>query len=311
MSGGTPFPIDPVLVGIVQAYTNGKLIADDVLPRLNPILTKEEFKWWYFDFGQFITLHDTKVGRKSEPNLVEFEAQEKTDRTDDFGLDDLIPSVDRNNAPAGYDPVAFAAQKLIDLVMLDREVRVANKVMAGATYGANNKETLAGTSVWTHADATPIKHVAAAADKMIVRPNHAACSRSVWTALRTNPSVLRALTPSGAQDGYASKRAVADLLELDDIHVGEGWLNIAKPGQAVNRARVWPNKFLLFHKAPLADSVSAQPTFGWTAQFGTRVAGSLPMPKAGLRGSDLVRAGESVKEVISAPELGYLFEGAA
>ncbi|SOC41570.1 major capsid protein E [Rhizobium subbaraonis] len=309
MSGGTPFPVDPVLVGIIQAYKNDKLIADDVLPRLNPLLPKEEFKWWFFDFAQFITLHDTKVGRKSEPNQVEFEAQERTSRTDDYGLDDLIPNVDQANAPAGYDPRAFAAQKLIDLVLLDREVRVANKTMSAATYGVNNKETLTGTSKWTDAASTPIKHVAAAADTMIIRPNNAVCSRSVWTALRTNPSVLRALTPSGSQDGYANKRAVADLLELDDILVGEGWLNIAKPGQSPVRARVWPNKFLLFHKAALADSVSAQPTFGWTAQFGTRVSGSLPQPKAGLRGSELVRSGESVKEVISAPELGYLFEG--
>ena len=117
-----------------------------------------------------------------------------------------------------------------------------------------------------------------------------------------------ALTPSGAQDGYANKRAVADLLELDDIDVGEGWINIAKPGQAPVRARVWPNKFLLHHRAPLADSMAATPTFGWTAQFGTRVSGSIAQPTVGLRGSDLVRSGESVKEVISAPELGYLFE---
>lgn len=306
---GQPFPVDPVLVGIVQAYRNGKLIADEVLPRLNPLLTSEQFKWWFFDFAQFITVTDTKVGRKSEPNRVEFNAQEREDRTEDYGLDDLVPVLDQRTAPAGYDPKAFAAQALMDLVLLDREVRVASKVMSAATYGANNKETLAGTDKWSHADSKPIVAVAEAADTMLVRPNRAACSRSVWTTLRTNPSVLRALTPSGAQDGYASKRAVADLLELDDIDVGEGWLNSAKPGQAPVRVRVWPNKFLLHYRAPMASSMAATPTFGWTAQFGTRVSGSIPQPQVGLRGSDLVRSGESVKEVISAPELGYLFDG--
>jgi hypothetical protein len=305
---GQPFPVDPVLVGIVQAYKNGALIADAVLPRLNPLLPREEFKWWKFDFGQFITLHDTKVGRKSEPNTVEFNATETPDRTDDYGLDDVVPNADVSNAPAGYDPRAFAAQKLIDLVLLDREVRVANMVFDASVYPAANTEALSGTSQWSHADSKPITAVAEAADGMIMRPNNMAVSRPGWTALRTNPSVLRALTPSGAADGYANKRAVADLLELDDILVGEGWVNSAKPGQAVVRQRAWGNNALLFYKAPLADSISATPTFGWTAQFGTRVSGSIPEPKTGLRGSERVRSGESVKEVISAIELGYLFE---
>lgn len=309
MSGGQPFPIDPVLVGVVQAYRNGKLIADEVLPRLNPTLTAEKFTWWYFDFEQFITLTDTKVGRKSEPNRVEFNAKEKEDKTEDYGLDDIVPNVDAAQAANGYDPVPFAAQSLMDLVLLDREVRVAAKTMNPAMYGANNKETLVGSDQFSHVDSKPIVAIAEAADKMVIRPNRAACSRTVWTALRTNPSILRALTPSGAQDGYASKRAVADLLELDDIDVGEGWLNISKPGQLPVRARVWPNKLLLHHRATLANSMAPTPTFGWTAQFGTRVSGTIAQPTVGLRGSNLVRSGESVKEVIAAPDLGYLFEG--
>lgn len=308
---GQPFPIDPVLVGIVQAYNNNTLIADQVLPRLNPLLPREQFKYWTFDFGQFITLHDTKVGRKSEPNTVEFNAKEVDSRTEDYGLDDVIPLADIANAPAGYDPRAFAAQKLIDLVQLDREVRVANKVMNAATYPAANKEALTGTSKWNDPDSKPIVAVAAAADSMIMRPNNAVMGRGVWTALRTNPSILRALTPSGTSDGYANKRAVADLLELDEIILGESWINIAKPGQDVQRHRAWGNHCVLFHKAPLADTQSPTPTFGWTAQFGPRVSGSITEPKTGLRGSERVRSGESVKEVISAPELGFLFEDAA
>ncbi|RRY17910.1 capsid protein [Brucella anthropi] len=307
---GQPFPVDPVLVGIVQAYRNGKLIADQVLPRLDPILSTEQFKWWLFDFGQFITLHDTKVGRKSEPNTVEFNAEEQDDRTDDYGLDDVVPVADSKNAPAGYDPRAFAAQSLIDLVLLDREVRVSRKVFNANTYGADNKEALTGTSKWSDPASKPIKAIADASESMVMKPNNAVMGSAVWTALRTNESILRALTPSGAADGYANKRAVADLLELDDIIVGEGWINIAKPGQAVQRQRAWGNHCTLFYKAPLASSFSPTPTFGWTAQFGTRVSGSIPEPKIGLRGSDRVRSGESVKEVISSPDLGYFFENA-
>lgn len=305
---GQPFPQNPELVGIVNAYTNGTLIADQVLPRLDPKLSVEQFKWWYFEFGQFLTVPDSKVGRKGQPNTVEFNAQEKNDRTDDYGFDAAVPQADIDTAPAGYDPLAFHAQKLIDLVELDREARVAARVFNSANYSVDNKETLAGTSKWTHADSKPIVAFAAAADKLVLRPKHAAMSRPAWTALRTNPSMLRSLTASGVSEGMAELRAVADKLELDDIYVGEARLNFAKPGQAPQLLRAWGNHCLLFHKAPLANSQIAEPTFGWTAQFGDRVAGDWFDEKIGLRGGRWVRSGESVKEVIAAPELGYFFE---
>ncbi len=146
---------------------------------------------------------------------------------------------------------------------------------------------------------------------MVVRPKHMVLGRSTWSALRTNPSVLRSLTVSGAGDGMANLRAVADLLELDDIYVGDSWVNSAKPGQPVQRIRAWGGHACLFHKAPMANSVRPNPTFSYTVQFGERVSGSIPEPKIGLRGSDRVRSGESVKEVFPTFELGYLFSDAA
>lgn len=308
MSNPRPFIVDPVLTGIVIAYKNGKLIADDVLPRLEPRLPKSEFKWWKFSFDQSITRPDTKVGRKSAPNQVEFGATEDTASTEDYGLDDMVPNDDIANAPAGYDPRQFAAQNLMDLILLDREIRVANKVMDANNYAATNKEALAGADKWSDAASKPIVTIAEACDSMPIRANMMAIGRVEWTVLRTNPSVLRALTPSGAADGYANKRAVADLLELDDILVGEAFVNVAKPGQAPVRARVWGNHALLFHRAPLATSLQPSATFGWTAQFGQRVSGTIDKPEVGLRGSQLVRSGESVKEVIAAPDLGYLIQ---
>jgi hypothetical protein len=51
-------------------------------------------------------------------------------------------------------------------------------------------------------------------------------------------------------------------------------------------------------------------TFGVTAQFGTRVAGSWDDKNIGLTGGKMVRAGESVKEVITAADLGYFVQNA-
>lgn len=310
MSKGTPFPIDPVLTGIVIAFQNAELVADRVLPRQLPRLPKKEFKYWKFDFAQGITIQDTKVGRKSEPNTMEFEGAEIDDSVDDYGLDDVVPVDDINQAPANYDPRAFAAQSLINLVMLDREVRTANKVFSAANYASSNKVTLSGTDQWSDAGSDPIGDFEAAKDAMIMKPNAVVMGRATWSSLRRNAQILKAISYSGTDQGLATIQAVQDLLEIPEIIVGESWVNTAKPGQAATRARTWGKHALLFRKDNLATNTNGMPTFGFTAQYGERVSGSLPEPKTGLRGSERVRAGESVKEVICAPELGYFIQNA-
>jgi len=47
-----------------------------------------------------------------------------------------------------------------------------------------------------------------------------------------------------------------------------------------------------------------------TAEYGSRFAGTIPEPKVGLRGAERVRVGESVKELVTAADCGYLFDAA-
>lgn len=84
-----PFPIQPELTAIAIAYRNQSLIADEVLPRV-PV-GKQDFKYLKHAMAEGFTLPDTKVGRRSKPNDVEFSATEITASTEDFGLDDPVP----------------------------------------------------------------------------------------------------------------------------------------------------------------------------------------------------------------------------
>ncbi len=106
-----------------------------------------------------------------------------------------------------------------------------------------------------------------------------------------------------------SRQALAQLFELEEVLVGEGWLNTAKKGQAATFARVWGKHCSLIYRDRLADA-NRGVTFGFTAEFGTRVAGSIPDPNIGLRGGQNVRVGESVKELVTANDLGYFVQNA-
>ena len=119
--------------------------------------------------------------------------------------------------------------------------------------------------------------------------------------------LFRSSPTSNAVGAPASVQAVADLLEIDNLLVGESWVNTAKPGQTASLSRVWGKHMAFLHLNPVANTRGNAITFGYTAEYGNRVSGSMPEPKVGLRGAQRVRVGESVNEIVSASDVGYFF----
>jgi len=303
-----PFPVDPVLTAIALAYRNAVLIADGVFPRV-PV-GKAEFKYFSYPKGGAFTIPDTQVGRKSKPNEIEVSATEVPDTTEDYGLEDPVPQADINNAPPNYNPLGRATERLTDLILLDREVRAATLAFAAANYAAANKITLSGTDQWSHAQGDPIDDILTGLDACIMRPNVMVIGRGAFTALIKNPVINKAVHGTAGDSGVAQRRQIADLFELEEVLVGEGWLNTAKKGQTATLSRVWGKHCALIHRNKQADT-SGGVTFGFTAEFGTRVSGSWEDKDIGLRGGQRVRVGESVKELMVANDLGYLITDAA
>ncbi|WP_019024060.1 MULTISPECIES: hypothetical protein [unclassified Thioalkalivibrio] len=298
-----PFPIQEHLTQIALAYTNRAMIADDVLPRVS--VGKQVFKWMEYAKSERFTVPNTLVGRKSMPNEVEFGAKEETAATRDYGLDDIIPNADLENADERHDPVGHAVEAMTDLILLDREVRVAGMVHNPDNF--THKEALAAGSKWSNPDANPIPAVLEYLDTPIVRPNIAVMGNAAWTALRTNPHIVKAAHGNSGDSGAATRAAVAELFELEDILVGQGFVNTARKGQEPNMARVWGAHCAFLHRNPVADTQRGL-TFGYTAQWGDRVAGQMNEEKVGLRGSQRVRVGESLVELIAAKDAGFFVQ---
>lgn len=304
-----PFPApDPELVAVSIAYRNANLIADKVLPR-KPV-GKENFKYHKFPAGQFLTVPSTKAGRKGRLNEVNFEAEEVTASVIPHGLKAPVPQSDIDNAPEGMNPLSITTEGLRDLILLDREIRVANLVFDPAQYATANKIQLSNaTDKWGHADSDPIDDIETGLNVPLVRPNKMVIGQAAWSVLRQHADIVAAVNRNSGDKGIASREGVAELFELDEIIVGQGWVNSAKPGQAVTRVRVWGKHCLLFN-----DNATATPTFGmtfgFTAQHGDPIAGTTPVAPGdmGLEGGVNVINGEKVLEVIAANDLGYFIE---
>lgn len=310
MTTNAPFPIQPTLTAVSLAYRNTRFVADSILPRV-PVGT-QDFKYLVHAVADGFTIPNTLVGRKGRVNEVEYSATETSSSTKDYGLEFVVPQADLDNAPPNYNPLSVHTELTTDLILLDREKRVADAVFNTSNFTSTYKTTLSGTTQWSHASSDPVNAILTALDIPMMRPNVMVMGRAVWTKVRQHAKVVAAVFAAGgnaASGGMVSPQAFAALFELDELIIGESYYNSAKPGQTMTAARVWGKSALLFYR-----NANAQPqlgiTFGMTAQFGSRIVAAWPDKNVGLRGGQRGRVGEGVKELITCADAAYLFDAA-
>lgn len=314
----TPFPVSPELTAVAIRFSNPSvnLIADDVMPRIAPLGVKN-FKYQQYALADGFTVPDLQVGRRGQPREVEIASTEVDSSCLDYGLDDVIPQDDIDQAAAApsyggfqVDPLAVGTEYLTDLLLLAREIRVAGLVFGAANYGANTV-MLAGNSQWSDfVNSNPIDAIAQGLDSTIgYRPNVLCFGQATWTKIRQHPRVVKAVLGNAGDSGMVTRQQVADLFEVGKVVVGAAFVNSAKKGQAAALSRVWGKHASAMYVNPQASNTRGV-TFGFTAQYGTRIAGSLPEPRVGLRGGQRVRVGESVRELIAANQVGYFWQNA-
>lgn len=303
------FPRDQHLTAIAIAYRNPdvELIADAILPRV-PV-GKREFKWFEYDLASHYTIPNTRVGRFSKINRVEIQGEERASACEDFGIEIPISNDDIENAPKGVDPRDRAVSRATDIILLDREVRTAGLVFDADLYPDSNKDTLSGTSKFSHKDSSPLKAMHEYLDSCLVRPNVVTFGQAAWSAFSMHPDVVSAGHANAGTSGKVSRERAAELLEVGEVLVGRSHLNIRKPGLAPVFQRVWGPHILCFYRDRTADT-SGGLTFGVTAQYGSRVAGSKEADM-GLDGGVVVRSGERVRELVLARQASFFIENAA
>lgn len=301
------FEPDVELTAIAIGYKNDKAnyIADKIFPYI-PV-GSPSFKYNKYPVEQGFSVVDTKVGRTSKPNSIEFSAISADASVDDHALDGPVPNFDVTHAPKNYNPKGRTVEGLTDMVMLSRELRCAKLAQDITNYGL--KETLTSGDHFDDEASDPIKTIIEACNKMLIAPNSLLLGMDVWTKLRMHPKVVKATHGNSGDSGVASRQALAELLEIPEIIVGNSKYNVAKRGQQATIMPCWRGICSLLHINPNANTENGL-TFGLTARFGDKVAGSFFNPNMGMRGGEEVRVGESVKELAIAPDCGYFFENA-
>lgn len=305
-----PFFYDVAQTAIAIGYQNNDFIADEVLP---PLTTGsvQKYSWRKYRLNEVFSIPDTQVGRTGRPNEVEFGYDEIEATTKDYGLEDPIPQSDIDNAANanGVSPVSMATEMLTELVMLDREKRVANLVQNAVNYPTANKATLSGTSQFSdYTNSDPINDIEEAMLVPIRRPNVMVISEEGFSALSRHPKIVQAQNANDGGSGIASPEFIARLFRLDKVVIGAAWYNQNRRGQAPSLTRIWGKDLLLIRQNRVQLPYTM--TYGFTAQTGTRIAGQRPDPDIGLKGGTRVRVGMQCEENICGAEFAFLFKSA-
>lgn len=313
-----PFPVSASLTAISIAYRNpaSTLIGKRALPAV-PV-SGETFKYNVFPIEEAFNTGDSEVGRLGQVKQLTFSTKEEESSTKDYGYDAPIPQSDIDEATqqraqkmSNYDPRAAAVEGLTDQLDLDREVRAAKIVQDSANYDAARRITLTSTGKFSDfVNSDPYGVIdEGMSSTLIHRPNQHAMGRMVWDKIKRHPKLIKAVKGGLTEDGAITKQQYADLFEisLDNLLIGEAWINVAREGKEVDLQRAWGNflsmRYVNVSKQSAKDAVM---TWGFTGELGTRISGSIEDPDIGLQGGERVRVGERVRELCVAKSLGYL-----
>jgi hypothetical protein len=316
MATKRPFVVDPILTAIAIGYSNPAqaLIADDVMPRQS--VGGEQFKWTEYPIAEAFTVPDTEVGRRGQVNQIVFSGKERESAVRDYGLDVPIPNSDitaaaaaRKEKRSSYDPEQHSVMMLTKITQLDREVRVAAKVQDPNNYDASRRLSLVGgDKLSDYANSDPLGVLDAALQgTLIYRPNQLTMGNVVWNWLKRHPKLVNAIKGNLTNEGFITKQQLAELLDIKRVLVGDAHVNTARPGQAANLTRAWGN-FIAAHYTDPTAHIENEVTWGFTAVYGSKVAGRIEDPDIGLEGGFRIRSGERVKEEIVAKDVGYLIQ---
>lgn len=317
-----PFVVTPAITAIAIGYQNPahSLIADDVMPRI-PV-PAEKFKWTYYPVAQMFTVPPTRVGRTGIVPRVSFRGEERTAGVDDYGLEDGIPISDIEEAATmrahnlgNYDPELVAAAGLTNLIMLDREVRVASIVQNPANYAASRRQVLAGGSQFSdYVNSDPIGVFKAAFNATLVyRPNTMTMSRDTWSVISSHPKLVNAVKGNVTGQGIISPDEFVRLFSgegLKKLNIGEGYVNTARFGQPEVISRVWGKSIELTYLDPAGRPEQGSLTWGFSGVYGGRIGGSWDDRNVGLQGGKIVRIGERITEIVVAPDVGFIIQNA-
>lgn len=314
-------PLSGVAINYARINRDSRgYIADRVAPRRR--VTSQLFRWYSSKIEEAFTVYDTQIDRLGQANEMTHGWTLTEASTKDYAIREPVAYADEREAAAQNLPFSLrqqAVQNVVDQIQLNREQRVSAIVNSTGSYLGAYVTDKSGARWSDFANSDPVADVRNARSAGLIPYNVGVTSQAVADILVRHPKVALALGGSQNSGMYYPLDAIARIMGLREILVGNTLYQTSKRGQTLTTGAIWPNNFALHYQGPtspqdptvaLASPTSqSSPDFLTTFQWNDWVSSEkefLP-GDMGLYGGVKVLAGESVVERQIAPYAGYLF----
>ena len=167
---------------------------------------------------------------------------------------------DRYNADPIYVQKLFnnAVEYLKGKLMLNWERRIALQVNSTSNVGSSS----AVSSAWsdsTDGNSDPLGDLNTALDNVQdttgVRPNRITFGLTSWRLVRRHNNVRNLVFGTNNGGGYVSRQQIADLLEVEQVLVGEAYRDANAEGLSESITKLWDNNVLVSYspQSPSTD----------------------------------------------------------
>jgi hypothetical protein len=278
-------------------------VADSVLPPV-PVM-KESAAYWVYDKSR-LDAPDSKRAPRSDYNRIDWNVTTDTYLAEQYGLEGEIDDEERKNAAAPLDLDVDTTEIVTDMVLNNREKRVADLVLSTAVVTQNT--TLAGANQWSDPASDPLGDVKTGRTTIYTgapgyTPNTLLIGYLVFEGLKLHPDIKEIVKYT--ERAIITRQILAAVFEVDEVIVGKVMRRSSKEGVADAFTDVWGKDALLFYKETRPSLKRA--SFGYQMrQNDLRVF----RYREDKRDTDVIRVSEKQDEKIVSAVLAYLIKAA-
>jgi hypothetical protein len=315
MSNRGTIHIDQALTNFSLKHSNGALIADLIMPRID--VAKDSDAYFVYGRQDFRTTQDLRA-EKADTNFVDSWKIESTPtyRCEERALADLVSDRERRNADAPLAPDFDVAENLSNMLMLNREKRVADTLCDTATFAlSGNFIELTGAQRWND----PAFDSDSKANAIESRIDGA--KEAVRSCIGRDPNVI--VIPAAVAKSVKRDPAVRELIKYTDntllingdlpptlwnlrVLIPGSVFDASEEGQPFEAADVWGGHVLVAYVAPNPRTPRTM-TLGLTFQSQPRQVAKW---REDGRKSDAVEVSEILVEKVVSEYCGYLIKDA-
>lgn len=286
--------------------------------RLFPVVnvSKQSDRYYIIEKDAWTRRENARRAPGTPANRIEFSVSSNGYFADNYALAHEIPIEDLANSDDAIQLRQSAVNNLVESLLRDLEVRVANLVTSISNVGSG--VSLTGASAWTATQSADIVSQIQTAHAFIsqatgFRANTLVLDRDSYELARVNQRLLNNFRYTDG--GMLSDQALRTIFGVDRIVVSDAVYNTAQEGKSASMSRIFGSNALLCYVNPNAVGRMTA-TFGLA--FRWRPAGAAaPFQvtrstenQAGSKHVEVIEVGYYQDEKIVAPELAYLIKTA-